>query len=97
MDEVIKAAVAASLVVSVTASCDAATERKEDASAGYGDQKIMWYENRLRGNASPEKLFKYFASVVKNDIQYMTPGDFVCSITPLSANPRQSPVELMYT
>ncbi|XP_022704033.1 calcium uptake protein 1 homolog, mitochondrial-like isoform X2 [Varroa jacobsoni] len=54
---------------------------------GFRDRKIIEYENRMRQYSTPDKLFRYFASV---KVQYengemeifMTPQDFLRSITP---------------
>ena len=46
------------------------------------DRVILSYESSLRDNASLEKLFKYFATQVRNDRELLTPMDFVRAITP---------------
>jgi hypothetical protein len=56
--------------------------------------QIIDYENRLRNFSSPDKIFRYFATVkiVHQDSTsiYMTPFDFLRAITP---NMKQPEVE----
>uniref|UniRef100_A0A336LVV2 CSON002669 protein n=1 Tax=Culicoides sonorensis TaxID=179676 RepID=A0A336LVV2_CULSO len=53
---------------------------------GFRDRKIIEYENRLRNYATPDKIFRYFATVkiVFGDYSevFMTPDDFLRAITP---------------
>lgn len=49
----------------------------------------MEYENRIRQYSTPDKIFRYFATVrlithqnVTNPTVYMTPDDFLRAITP---------------
>lgn len=49
--------------------------------------QIIEYENRIRDYSTPDKIFRYFATLkVHSDgleaEVYMTPDDFVRSITP---------------
>lgn len=48
--------------------------------------QIIEYENRVRHYSTPDKVFRYFATlqVINNDIHeiFMTPDDFLRSITP---------------
>ena len=49
--------------------------------------QIIEYENRIRDYSTPDKIFRYFATLkVQNDNGdyevFMTPDDFVRSITP---------------
>lgn len=48
--------------------------------------QIIDYENRLRAFSTPDKIFRYFATVkiVHQDSTslYMTPDDFLRAITP---------------
>uniref|UniRef100_A0A0N5C677 Calcium uptake protein 1, mitochondrial n=1 Tax=Strongyloides papillosus TaxID=174720 RepID=A0A0N5C677_STREA len=70
---------------------------------GFRERRIIEYENRLRAYSTPEKIFRYFATlkVAGDDSQvsmtplaarfsdiYMTPEDFVRSITPGVMQPR---------
>nr|XP_011445736.2 calcium uptake protein 1, mitochondrial isoform X6 [Crassostrea gigas] len=58
---------------------------------GFRDKRIIEYENRIRAYSTPDKIFRYFATlkVHSGDEKgsgswevYMTPEDFVRSITP---------------
>uniref|UniRef100_A0A914W3Y7 EF-hand domain-containing protein n=1 Tax=Plectus sambesii TaxID=2011161 RepID=A0A914W3Y7_9BILA len=59
---------------------------------GFRERRIMEYENRLRNYSTPDKIFRYFATLkvypkdephqVHNYEVFMTPEDFVRSITP---------------
>lgn len=48
--------------------------------------QIIEYENRLRAYSTPDKIFRYFATVKISSLEgsevYMTPDDFIRSITP---------------
>ena len=52
----------------------------------------MEYENRIRNYSTPDKIFRYFATLkVKQqygDEIYMTPEDFVRSLMPGSLQPQ---------
>ncbi|CAH2075175.1 unnamed protein product, partial [Iphiclides podalirius] len=58
--------------------------RKE--KIGFRDRKIIEYENRMRAYSTPDKIFRYFAtvklSIGENTEVYMTPDDFLRAITP---------------
>ncbi|XP_038210143.1 calcium uptake protein 1 homolog, mitochondrial-like isoform X1 [Zerene cesonia] len=58
--------------------------RKE--KVGFRDRKIIEYENRMRAYSTPDKIFRYFATVKltygENTEVYMTPDDFLRAITP---------------
>lgn len=49
-------------------------------------QQIIEYENRMRAYSTPDKIFRYFATVKltlgENTEVYMTPDDFLRAITP---------------
>ncbi|KAH8866921.1 Calcium uptake protein 1 like, mitochondrial [Schistosoma japonicum] len=53
---------------------------------GFRDRKFIAYENRIRAYSTPDKIFRYFATLksVEEDSEtiYMTPEDFLRSITP---------------
>ncbi|KAG5871889.1 hypothetical protein JTB14_033122 [Gonioctena quinquepunctata] len=53
---------------------------------GFRDRKIIEYENRMRSYSTPDKIFRYFATVklIQSDVTvvYMTPDDFLRAITP---------------
>lgn len=48
--------------------------------------QIIEYENRMRAYSTPDKIFRYFATVKIQSIEgtevYMTPDDFLRAITP---------------
>jgi hypothetical protein len=48
--------------------------------------QIIEYENRMRAYSTPDKIFRYFATVKimnqENSETYMTPDDFLRAITP---------------
>ncbi|XP_051679746.1 calcium uptake protein 1, mitochondrial isoform X1 [Oryctolagus cuniculus] len=59
---------------------------------GFRDRKVMEYENRIRAYSTPDKIFRYFATLkVINEPGeaevFMTPQDFVRSITPNEKQP----------
>ncbi|XP_071563871.1 calcium uptake protein 1 homolog, mitochondrial isoform X1 [Temnothorax nylanderi] len=53
---------------------------------GFRDRKIIEYENRIRAYSTPDKIFRYFATVsvtsLKGTEVYMIPDDFLRAITP---------------
>ncbi|KAH8282395.1 hypothetical protein KR054_007377 [Drosophila jambulina] len=84
-------------------SSDSETEESEDEEGGTGlhlhegkkvrekvgfrERKIIEYENRIRQFSTPDKVFRYFATIqvpVADDRHevYMTPTDFLTSMTP---------------
>lgn len=48
--------------------------------------QIIEYENRIRAFSTPDKVFRYFATVRVTSLEgtetYMTPDDFLRAITP---------------
>jgi len=65
------------------------TKKKEGKKkVGFRERKIVEYENRIRQYSTPDKIFRYFATLkVAADEQdkaeiFMTPDDFLRSITP---------------
>jgi hypothetical protein len=55
--------------------------------SAFRDRKIIEYENRIRMYSTPDKVFRYFASIKivydQNESQiYMTPDDFLRALTP---------------
>lgn len=48
--------------------------------------QIIEYENRIRAYSTPDKVFRYFATVQVTSLEgtetYMTPDDFLRAITP---------------
>ncbi|XP_030626738.1 calcium uptake protein 1, mitochondrial isoform X1 [Chanos chanos] len=72
---------------------DAGSEgKKKKPRIGFRDRKVMEYENRIRAYSTPDKIFRYFATLKiiseHGDTEvYMTPQDFVRSITPNEKQP----------
>ncbi|KAK7113550.1 calcium uptake protein 1, mitochondrial-like isoform X2 [Littorina saxatilis] len=63
--------------------------KKRKKKVGFRDRKIIGYEDRIRAYSTPDKIFRYFATlkVVQDGEIYMTPEDFVRSITPGTKQP----------
>uniref|UniRef100_A0AAY5KL07 Calcium uptake protein 1, mitochondrial n=1 Tax=Esox lucius TaxID=8010 RepID=A0AAY5KL07_ESOLU len=66
--------------------------KKKKTRSGFRDRKVMEYENRIRAYSTPDKIFRYFATLKiiseQGDAEvYMTPQDFVRSITPNEKQP----------
>ncbi|XP_032805892.1 calcium uptake protein 1, mitochondrial isoform X2 [Petromyzon marinus] len=72
-------------------------EQKEDCKkkkqkVGFRDRRVIEYENRIRAFSTPDKIFRYFATLKiynesgESDV-FMTPQDFVRSITPNEKQP----------
>ncbi|CAH1963751.1 unnamed protein product [Acanthoscelides obtectus] len=65
---------------------DGVKKKKRKEKVGFRDRKIIEYENRMRAFSTPDKIFRYFATVklIQNDTTevYMTPDDFLRAITP---------------
>ncbi|XP_051773654.1 calcium uptake protein 1, mitochondrial isoform X1 [Ctenopharyngodon idella] len=66
--------------------------KKKKPRIGFRDRKVMEYENRIRAYSTPDKIFRYFATLKiiseHGDAEvYMTPQDFVRSITPNEKQP----------
>ncbi|XP_076244112.1 mitochondrial calcium uptake 1 isoform X2 [Calliopsis andreniformis] len=61
-------------------------KKKPKEKIGFRDRRIIEYENRLRAYSTPDKIFRYFATVKVSSLQdteiYMTPDDFLRAITP---------------
>ncbi|XP_046812542.1 calcium uptake protein 1 homolog, mitochondrial isoform X2 [Lucilia cuprina] len=62
------------------------TSRAEKEKVGFRERKIIEYENRIRQFSTPDKIFRYFATVRLTTPQgttvCMTPDDFLRSIYP---------------
>lgn len=68
-------------------------EEKKRDKPGFRSRKIMEYENRIRQYSTPDKVFRYFASVKvhyeNGEVEiFMTPQDFLRSITPGIMQPK---------
>uniref|UniRef100_A0A1A7ZSS9 Calcium uptake protein 1, mitochondrial n=2 Tax=Nothobranchius TaxID=28779 RepID=A0A1A7ZSS9_NOTFU len=66
--------------------------KKKKPRSGFRDRKVMEYENRIRAYSTPDKIFRYFATLKvineNGDAEvYMTPQDFIRSITPNEKQP----------
>ena len=69
--------------------------KKKQQKTGFRERRIMSYEDRIRAYSSPDKIFRYFATIKllyedgsAFDI-FMTPEDFVRSLTPGVMQPRR--------
>ncbi|KAH8378002.1 hypothetical protein KR093_008448 [Drosophila rubida] len=68
-------------------SDDADEKEVAKEKIGFRERKIIEYENRIRQFSTPDKVFRYFATIqvpVADDRHevYMTPIDFLTSMTP---------------
>ncbi|XP_046725325.1 calcium uptake protein 1, mitochondrial isoform X1 [Silurus meridionalis] len=66
--------------------------KKKKQRVGFRDRKVMEYENRIRAYSTPDKIFRYFSTLKiiseQGDTEvYMTPQDFIRSITPNEKQP----------
>uniref|UniRef100_A0A3Q3FA52 Calcium uptake protein 1, mitochondrial n=1 Tax=Labrus bergylta TaxID=56723 RepID=A0A3Q3FA52_9LABR len=71
---------------------DGGEGKKKKPRSGFRDRKVMEYENRIRAYSTPDKIFRYFATLKvigeNGDAEvYMTPQDFIRSITPNEKQP----------
>ena len=67
-------------------------EKKKRVS--FHDRRVIEYENRIRAYSTPDKIFRYFATIRLKDKGaepqiYMTPEDFLRSITPGDIQPAE--------
>lgn len=66
-------------------------KKRKKEKIGFRDRKIIDYENRLRAFSTPDKIFRYFATVKvvhqESTSIYMTPFDFLRAITPNMKQP----------
>ncbi|CAK5069080.1 unnamed protein product [Meloidogyne enterolobii] len=68
--------------------------KKKKKKIGFRERRIIHYEDRLRAYSSPDKIFRYFATIklINEDGTFdifMTPEDFVRSLTPGVMQPRK--------
>ncbi|KAA3673798.1 uncharacterized protein DEA37_0008587, partial [Paragonimus westermani] len=72
--------------IDVKQSSDDDTEYPKKKHVGFRERKFIAYEDRIRAYSTPDKIFRYFATLkcVEEDGEsiYMTPDDFVRAITP---------------
>lgn len=65
---------------------DDGKRKKKKEKIGFRDRKIIEYENRIRSYSTPDKIFRYFATIKivseHTTLIYMTPDDFLRAITP---------------
>nr|XP_018900961.1 PREDICTED: calcium uptake protein 1 homolog, mitochondrial isoform X2 [Bemisia tabaci] len=66
-------------------------KKKKKEKVGFRDRKIIEYENRIRHFSTPDKVFRYFATLQVTHVHsngseshevFMTPDDFLRSMTP---------------
>ncbi|XP_037024825.1 calcium uptake protein 1 homolog, mitochondrial isoform X2 [Bradysia coprophila] len=66
-------------------------KKQKKEKIGFRDRKILEYENRIRQYSTPDKIFRYFATVRisegSNTDVYLTPDDFLRAITPNMQQP----------
>lgn len=70
------------------------SEDKEKKRVSFHDRRVSEYENRIRAYSTPDKIFRYFATMnIKDETGaynvYMTPEDFLRSITPNDLQPSE--------
>ncbi|XP_053602570.1 calcium uptake protein 1 homolog, mitochondrial-like isoform X4 [Plodia interpunctella] len=65
---------------------DSKKKRYRKEKIGFRDRKIIEYENRMRQYSTPDKVFRYFATLQAQHHDqhevFMTPDDFLRSMTP---------------
>ncbi|XP_071106567.1 calcium uptake protein 1, mitochondrial-like isoform X2 [Haliotis cracherodii] len=72
---------------SETVEHDDEGKKTKKKKIGFRDRKIIGYEDRIRAYSTPDKIFRYFATLkvqINSGVWevFMTPEDFVRSITP---------------
>ncbi|XP_034824381.1 calcium uptake protein 1 homolog, mitochondrial-like isoform X1 [Maniola hyperantus] len=86
--QIIPSITAAEEIVETDSESEVDTRKKRyrKEKVGFRDRKIIEYENRMRAYSTPDKIFRYFATVKltygDNTEVYMTPDDFLRAITP---------------
>jgi len=75
-------------------SCLSQDSGQEDKKkrVSFHDRRVIEYENRIRAYSTPDKIFRYFATIRLKDKGaepqiYMTPEDFLRSISPGEIQP----------
>lgn len=87
-NQVIPSITAAEEIVDADSETEVDTRKKRyrKEKIGFRDRKIIEYENRMRAYSTPDKIFRYFATVKltygESTEVYMTPDDFLRAITP---------------
>ncbi|XP_066991241.2 calcium uptake protein 1 homolog, mitochondrial isoform X2 [Anabrus simplex] len=68
-----------------------AKKKRKKGKVGFRDRKIIEYENRIRLYSTPDKIFRYFATVKVirgTEVEiFMTPDDLLRSISPGAKQP----------
>ena len=61
-------------------------EEEQKKRVSFHDRRVIGYEDRIRAYSTPDKIFRYFATLKIRtkgaSYIYMTPDDFLRSITP---------------
>ncbi|KAK0178349.1 hypothetical protein PV328_002306 [Microctonus aethiopoides] len=69
-----------------TESVEPKKKKNKKQKIGFRDRKVIEYENRMRAYSTPDKIFRYFATIKISSLEgteiYMTPDDFLRAITP---------------
>lgn len=78
------AAIGVASALSTPLLCDEA--KKEGHS--FIDKQTASYEDRLRAFSTPDKLFRYFATVEIDGVVFMKPEDFLRALTPGKLQPK---------
>ncbi|KAL7076102.1 hypothetical protein ACQ4LE_004776 [Meloidogyne hapla] len=68
--------------------------KKKKKKIGFRERRVIHYEDRIRAYSSPDKIFRYFATIklINEDGTFdifMKPEDFVRSLTPGVMQPRK--------
>ncbi|XP_023951076.2 calcium uptake protein 1 homolog, mitochondrial isoform X2 [Bicyclus anynana] len=86
--QIIPSITAAEEIVETDSECEVDTRKKRyrKEKIGFRDRKIIEYENRMRQYSTPDKVFRYFATLQAQHHDqhevFMTPDDFLRSMTP---------------
>ncbi|XP_034824385.1 calcium uptake protein 1 homolog, mitochondrial-like isoform X4 [Maniola hyperantus] len=86
--QIIPSITAAEEIVETDSESEVDTRKKRyrKEKVGFRDRKIIEYENRMRQYSTPDKVFRYFATLQAQHHDqhevFMTPDDFLRSMTP---------------
>ncbi|KAJ2939638.1 hypothetical protein O0L34_g14358 [Tuta absoluta] len=84
--QILPSITAAEQIAETESESDTKKKRYRREKIGFRDRKIIEYENRMRSYSTPDKIFRYFATVKltfgETTEVYMTPDDFLRAITP---------------
>ncbi|XP_037910646.1 calcium uptake protein 1 homolog, mitochondrial isoform X3 [Hermetia illucens] len=73
---------------SISLDAEVSKKRNKKEKVGFRERKIIEYENRIRQYSTPDKVFRYFATIQVPSPSgdhyevFMTPVDFLTSMTP---------------